>query len=179
MRNHLYPSKLALYVVNGRAVQLDGSYGPLRTANESASSSSSSQDISSSITSSSAPVVEESRILQQLEKLGPLRFERRTTGQDMLHGSVTQQNVLTALQEAGVQIQEMNGDWAATAQADALDHGKIKQLGEYICKSGSSIHVRSLVYHTDYSYSSSVNLQLKNTSKPIIVHVVNEASSEA
>jgi ribosomal protein L9 len=127
MRNHLYPSKLALYVLAGRTMHLDGSLGQALVSKEASSPSAMSPQLPST-------TITLAQITAQLEKLGPLVFTRRTTGQDVLHGSVTSQNVLSALQERGVSLTDLDGEWQGKDNNEGLDHGKIKRLGEYVCK---------------------------------------------
>lgn len=128
MRNHLYPSKMALYVLGGRTLQLDG------TLRDPASSSQASSTPRSSSASASSPVISSREILDQIDKLGPLRFERRTTKENIIHGSVTAQTVLSELQARGVPLTALEGDWQAPADTqDATEHGRVKKLGQYIC----------------------------------------------
>lgn len=128
MRNHLYPSKLALYVLGGRTLHLDGS---LSSALSTPPTPAASGQSSSSSPSSAATQLQ---IVAQLEKIGSLSFTRRTTGQATLHGSVTSQNILSALQAGGIPLTEIDGEWQGESANDGIDHGKIKKLGEYVCK---------------------------------------------
>lgn len=131
MRNHLYPKRLALYVVEGRTLALNGTLG--------------AKKLDSPVFEPSRPVLEtadtvarkqvdEGKVIEQLSRLGPIRFKRKTTGQDVLHGSVTVQDVLAALQEKGVQLAELDGDFQGQAGQDGIENGRIKKLGEYHCK---------------------------------------------
>lgn len=142
MRNHLYPSKMALYVLGGRTMRLDG------TLSDAPNSSSSSSVKPAAAASSTSHIITSRQIVDEIEKLGPLRFERLTTGQNSIHGSVTAQNVLAELQQRGVPITQLDGDWQTSADNEsALEQGKVKKLGHYICKSLSySIHCVALLF---------------------------------
>lgn len=96
----------------------------------------SSSPNSAAAASSTSPIITSRQIVDEIEKLGPLRFERLTTGQDAIHGSVTGQNVLAELQQRGVPITQLEGDWQTSAASEsAIQQGKVKRLGHYICKS--------------------------------------------
>lgn len=129
MRNHLFPSKLALYVLGGRTMHLDGSLSqsPSMTSHSAASGETSS--------SSPANAATQLQTQAQLENIGLLTFTRRTSSQDTLHGSVTPQNILSALQQLGVPLTQIEGEWQGEkSHDDGIDNGKIKKLGEYVCE---------------------------------------------
>jgi hypothetical protein len=130
MRNHLYPSKLALYVLSGRTMRLDGSLGPVSTP----STLPSKGKEASSTASLAMYATTSQQLVEQVENVGPLLFTRRTTVQDTIHGSVTAQNVLSVLQDRGIALIELSGDWQGRDGNQGIEQGKVKKLGEYICK---------------------------------------------
>lgn len=130
MRNHLYPKRWALYVKDGRTLALDGTLGERREASPVAGSSA----VSIEAGESSARIqADEAKVVQQLSKLGPVRFKRKTTGVDVLHGSVTAQDLLSELQARGIPLAELDGEFQAQAGRDGIERGRVKKLGEYLC----------------------------------------------
>lgn len=128
MRNHLYPSKLALYVLHGRTLQLDGT---LRERPQP-------REVLPEVPAAPRPASSASQILEHLEKLEPLHFERRMLGQTAnagrLHGSVIVNNILHELQKRGVPITTLDGDWQSTSVEGAIEQGRVKRPGQYICE---------------------------------------------
>ena len=132
MRNHLYPKRMALYVMDGRTLALDGSLGTKKAAPTIAGQS---KDLTTAPDAPARRPVDEGKVIEQMAKLGPIRFTRKTTGQDVLHGSVTSQDVLSALQDKGVQLSDLEGEFQSQADVDGIENGRIKKVGEYLCKS--------------------------------------------
>lgn len=177
MRNHLYPSKLALYVLAGRTMHLDGTLGQAPVSKESTSSSNPSSSLPST-------TITLAQITAQLESLGPLVFTRRTTGQDVLHGSVTSQNLLSALQERGVSLTDLDGEWQGKDNNEGLDHGKVKKLGEYICKyplsprGAKSPTFSYTLADLDSTRGLLVNAKIQSKQFPILVQVHQEGTTQ-
>lgn len=141
MRNNLYPKRKALYVVRGRALSLDGQLGPLPSATATTSTASTASAPSTSGISRSVQLqLDEAKVAEELRQLAnspePLKFARRTRGQDVLYGTVTTQDVLALLQSQGLQLQELQGEFVSrTGDSEAVDRGRIKKTGEYIRES--------------------------------------------
>lgn len=134
MRNHLYPKRMALYVLDGRTLALDGTLGSKKSATTAEAGPSSSNLLLDSAQASARKQVDEGKLVEQLSKLEPLQFVRRTTGQDTLHGSVTTQDVLEALQAKGIEVSALEGDFQGQAGQDGIENGRIKKIGQYLCE---------------------------------------------
>jgi len=57
---------------------------------------------------------------------------RWTTGQSDLHDSVSSQDVLIALQERGIQLGDIQGEFVAQNGNTGIENGRMKSVGEYI-----------------------------------------------
>jgi len=153
MRNHLYPKRLAMYVVRGRAMALDGQLRAKPTSIGSALSGSNpfelAADAHAPATSERAKQRESAALLEltqaqladELARLPTLVFARRTAGKTALHGSVSPQDIVSRLQELGVQVTELDGAFVpagaraqkgAKADEGGIEKGRIKSVGEYI-----------------------------------------------
>lgn len=132
-----------MYVVRGRALGLDGTLQAPKPSAEAASSSPYSDLASQSFTPSqlskqreNAAILElsQAKVAEELNRLPTIVFTRRTAGATALHGSVSTQDLLTRLQEMGVQLTALDGQWVSDSKDASVEKGRAKSVGQYECE---------------------------------------------
>lgn len=163
MRNHLFPKKMARYVIRGRVLGFDGKLSVNKDPPSAVSASDTAiqaqsirqQDLEKlhdqqrRLQEDEGRIIEQQqrleeerkRIVEQLSHLKPIVFKRRTTERSLLHGSVTPQDVLAALQKRGIQLQQIEGSFSSSKDIDeGIENGRIKRTGEYVCECSGLYH---------------------------------------
>lgn len=196
MRNHLYPKRLALYVIRGRTLQLDGKLGQAPVAATKPSLQAIIEGGQRSLDAAQVALerqrkqLSETAVLEQLTLLGPLRIPRRVTVGRTIHGSVSAKDIFAEISRKGIQLEKPKGTIQEPRQQQAGTGfnatNRIRQLGQYICKSARLSHAPSCkTHHVRASECltsacipgfKSVNVKLSMATKPIVVHVVADPS---
>lgn len=179
MRNHLYPKKLALYVIRRGTLNLDGSIAKTLPLSSTTQSLPTPAPSISDLASERAKQSEAKAMLfKQLSTLGPLRFMQPTKSPsaDTLYGSVSDKDILGQLQARGLAISELDGSFVADqSRTDGVEGNRIKRLGKYTCKPSLCLIECNAAILT----VSSVTANIHGKQMPLLIEVNRQKHKQA